>query len=93
MPAGPPSRLAAPKSGSGSSCCCCRPCWSDRARSITLGAFLGTPIVFDLGYATGEIGGRLVYAHGAAQVYVANGGVSDRTNTEDAPQGEDSDSH
>ena len=46
-----------------------------------------------LGYTTGEAGGRLVYAHGAAQVYVANGGVSDRTNTGDAPQGGDSDSH
>jgi hypothetical protein len=29
-----------------------------------------------LGYRTGEAGGRLVYEHGAAQVYVAPGGVS-----------------
>ncbi len=35
-------------------------------------ATLGTVLVLALGYRTGEAGGRLVYRHGAAQVY-ANG--------------------
>ena len=65
-----------------------------RARqAVALGAFLGTLIVFGLGYRTGEAGGRLVYAHGAAQVYVANGGVPDGIVAGDEQQGEDSDSH
>jgi len=38
-------------------------------------ALLGTLLVFGLGYRTGEAGGRLVYQHGAAQAYVAPGGV------------------
>ena len=47
-----------------------------RARqAISLGAFLGTLIVFGFGYKTGEAGGRLVYQHGAAQVYVVPGGA------------------
>ena len=41
----------------------------------------------------GEAGGRLVYAHGAAQVYVANGGIPDGIFAGDEQQGEDSDSH
>jgi uncharacterized membrane protein len=35
-----------------------------------VGAFLGTLLVFGLGYRAGEAGGRLVYEHGAAQPYV-----------------------
>jgi len=61
-------------------------------RAVALGAFLGTLIVFGLGYRAGEAGGRLVYAHGAAQVYVANGGVPDGIVAGDEQQGEDSDS-
>ena len=62
-------------------------------RAVALGAFLGTLIVFGLGYRAGEAGGRLIYAHGAAQVYVANGGVPDGIVAGDEQQGEDSDSH
>jgi uncharacterized membrane protein len=62
-------------------------------RAVALGAFLGTLIVFGLGYNAGEAGGKLVYAHGAAQVYVANGGGSERMVAGDEPQGGDSDSH
>jgi len=61
-------------------------------RAVALGAFLGTLIVFGLGYRAGEAGGRLIYAHGAAQVYVANGGVPDGIVADDEQQGEDSDS-
>ena len=61
-------------------------------RAVALGAFLGTLIVFGLGYNAGEAGGNLVYEHGAAGVYVANGGVSDRLGGDDESQGEDSDS-
>jgi uncharacterized membrane protein len=65
-----------------------------RARqAVALGAFAGTLIVFGLGYNAGEAGGKLVYAHGAAQVYVANGGVSQGMVAGDEPQGGDSDSH
>jgi hypothetical protein len=38
-------------------------------------AFLGTLLVFGLGYRTGEAGGRLVYQHGAARAYVGPGAV------------------
>ena len=65
-----------------------------RARqAVALGAFVGTLIVFGLGYNAGEAGGKLVYAHGAAQVYVANGGVAQGMVVGDEPQGGDSDSH
>ena len=65
-----------------------------RARqAVALGAFVGTLIVFGLGYNAGEAGGKLVYAHGAAQVYVANGGVSQGIVAGGEPQGGDSDSH
>ena len=65
-----------------------------RARQATsLGAFLGTLIVFGLGYSTGEGGGKLVYEHGAAQAHVANGGVADGLAAGDEAPGEDSDSH
>jgi uncharacterized membrane protein len=36
-------------------------------------AFVGTLIVFALGYKVGDAGGRLVYQHGAAEAYVPNG--------------------
>ena len=39
-------------------------------------AVLGTLLVFGLGYRTGEAGGRLVYEHGAGQVYASPGGAS-----------------
>ncbi len=46
-----------------------------RARqALLLGGFLGTLLVLGLGYRAGEAGGRLVYEHGAAQVYVDHGG-------------------
>jgi hypothetical protein len=62
-------------------------------RAASLGAFLGTLIVFGLGYNAGEAGGKLVYEHGAAQVYVTNGGVADGLAAGDEASGEDSDSH
>lgn len=44
---------------------------SGRSRqALLLGGFLGTLVVFGLGYSTGEAGGRLVYEYGAAHVYV-----------------------
>jgi uncharacterized membrane protein len=63
-----------------------------RARqAVLIGAFLGTLVVFGLGYQTGEAGGRLVYQHGAAQAYVTNGGVTVR-GSDESLEG-DSDSH
>jgi len=63
-----------------------------RARhAVSIGAFLGTLIVFGLGYQTGEAGGRLVYQHGAAQAYVTNGGVTVPASDESLEG--DSDSH
>jgi len=65
-----------------------------RARqAASLGAFLGTLIVFGLGYNVGEAGGKLVYEHGAAQVYVSEGGVAGGLVAGDEAPGEDSDSH
>ena len=65
-----------------------------RARqAASLGALLGTLIVFGLSYNVGEGGGKLVYEHGAAQVYVANGGVVDELVPGDEAPGGDSDSH
>jgi hypothetical protein len=65
-----------------------------RARqAASLGAFVGALVVCGLGYNTGEAGGRLVYEHGAAQVYVANGGVADGLAAGDEAPSEDSDSH
>ncbi len=43
-------------------------------QAMLLGAFLGTSIVFGLGYEAGEAGGKLVYEHGAAQAYAGGGG-------------------
>ena len=64
-----------------------------RARqAVSLGAFLGTLIVLGFGYKTGEAGGRLVYEHGAAQVYVTNGGVIDGVSAGDESLDGDSDS-
>lgn len=67
-----------------------------RARqAVSLGAFLGTLVVFGLGYTAGETGGKLVYQYGAAQTYVTNGGVSGGivAGDGDDDEGEDSDSH
>ena len=49
-----------------------------RARqAASIVAFVGTLVVFALGYRVGDAGGRLVYQHGAAQAYVTNGGGED----------------
>jgi uncharacterized membrane protein len=65
-----------------------------RARqAVSVGAFLGTLIVFGLGYQAGEAGGRLVYQHGAAQVYVAHGGDADAIPASGDSLEGDSDSH
>lgn len=57
-----------------------------------VGAFLGTLLVFGLGYRAGEAGGRLVYEHGAAQAYVgAAGGSPGNLIPSDASADEDSD--
>jgi len=46
-----------------------------RARqAASIVAFVGTLVVFALGYRVGDAGGRLVYQHGAAQAYVEDGG-------------------
>ncbi len=42
--------------------------------AAAVGAFLGTLLVFGLGFRVGGGGGRLVYEHGAAQAYVGGGG-------------------
>lgn len=62
-------------------------------QALSLGAFLGTLIVFALGYKAGEAGGKLVYEQGAAQVYVDNGGVAGGVLDGDDDEGDDSDSH
>ncbi|MGB8328869.1 MAG: DUF2231 domain-containing protein [Polyangiales bacterium] len=64
-----------------------------RARqAVSLGAFLGTLLVFGLGFKAGEAGGELVYAHGAAQAYVTGeSGTLPVTGAEEASDG-DSDS-
>ena len=41
-------------------------------QAASLGALLGTLLVFGLGYRVGEAGGKLVYQHGAAQAYTAH---------------------
>jgi hypothetical protein len=65
-----------------------------RARqAASLGAFLGTLIVFGLGYNTGEAGGRLVYQYGAAQAYVAHGGDAEVVPADGDSLEDDSDSH
>lgn len=40
---------------------------------LAAAATLGTLVVFQLGYRTGQAGGSLVYGHNAAQVYAAPG--------------------
>ena len=62
-------------------------------QALSFGAFLGTLIVFALGYNAGEAGGRLVYEQGAAQVYVDNGGVAGGVLDGDDDEGDDSNSH
>ena len=64
-----------------------------QCEGASLGALLGTLIVFGLGYNVGEGGGNLVYEHGAARVHVANGGVAGGLVAGDEAPGEDSDSH
>jgi uncharacterized membrane protein len=65
-----------------------------RARhAVSLGAFLGTLIVFGLGYNAGEAGGKLVYEYGAAQVYSAGGADSPGITEGDEALSDDSDSH
>jgi hypothetical protein len=48
-------------------------------KAASLGAFLGTLLVFGFGYRAGEAGGKLVYEHGAAQAYVGEDGVAARS--------------
>ena len=45
-------------------------------QAASLGAFLGTLLVFGFGYRAGEAGGKLVYEYGAAQVYVGARGLA-----------------
>jgi uncharacterized membrane protein len=64
-----------------------------RARqAVSLGAFLGTLIVFGFGYNTGEGGGRLVYQYGAAQAHIGSGGDADVVPEGSDSQEDDSDS-
>ena len=60
-------------------------------QAVLLGGFLGSLVVFGLGYGTGEAGGRLVYEYGAAQVYVDLGGIPGGAVTDDDDGGGDSD--
>jgi uncharacterized membrane protein len=60
--------------------------------ALLLGGFLGTLIVFGLGYKAGEAGGRLVYQYGAAQVYMDLGGIPGGVVTDGNDGGGDSDS-
>lgn len=46
-------------------------------QAILVGAWVGTIVVYGLGYRVGEAGGRLVYEHGAAQAYVGGSGSID----------------
>lgn len=62
-------------------------------RAAYVFSFVGTLIVFGLGYETGELGGRLVYEHGAAQIYVENAGVYPELVADDGSPADDSDSH
>ena len=41
-------------------------------QAASLGALLGTLLVFGLGYRVGEAGGKLVYQYGAAQAYATH---------------------
>lgn len=45
-------------------------------QAASLGALLGTLVVFGLGYNVGRAGGELVYQHGAAQAYWGQPGIS-----------------
>lgn len=60
-------------------------------QALLLGGFLGTLIVFGLGYSAGEAGGRLVYEYGAAQVYMDLGGIPGGAVTDGNDGGGDSD--
>lgn len=64
-------------------------------QAVSLGTFLGTLVMFGLGYTAGEAGVKLVYQYGAAQTYVTNGGVSGGIVAGDGSddEGENSDSH
>ena len=61
-----------------------------RARqAVSLGAFLGTLVVFGLGFKAGEAGGKLVYKYGAAQVYVTgDAGASPIAGGDEAEDGD-----
>ncbi len=61
-------------------------------QALLLGGFLGSLVVFGLGYSAGEAGGRLVYEYGAAQVYVDLGGIPGGAVTDDDDGSGDSDS-
>jgi uncharacterized membrane protein len=59
--------------------------------ALLLSGLLGTLVVFGLGYSAGEAGGRLVYEHGAAQVYVDLGDIPVGAATGDGGGDSDSD--
>jgi hypothetical protein len=60
-------------------------------QAALLGALLGTLIVLGLGYRAGEAGGKLVYQHGAAQVYAGQVGGSSLLGESGEADEEDSD--
>jgi uncharacterized membrane protein len=62
-----------------------------RARqAASLGAFLGTLLVFGLGYRAGEAGGKLVYQYGAAEAYAT--GVDGSSGLGEPGEAEEADS-
>jgi uncharacterized membrane protein len=61
-------------------------------QALSLVAFLGTLVVFGLGFRTGEAGGKLVYEHGAAQVYVTGDAGAGPVEGGNAAEDGDSDS-
>jgi len=62
-----------------------------RARqAVSLGAFLGTLLVFGLGYRAGEAGGKLVYQYGAAEAYAT--GVDGSSGFGEPSEAEEADS-
>jgi uncharacterized membrane protein len=61
-------------------------------QAASLGALVGTLLVFGLGYRVGEAGGKLVYQHGAGQAYttqaagsnlLGEGGEADEGDSDD----------
>jgi len=61
-------------------------------QAASLAAFLGTLVVFGLGYRAGEAGGKLVYQYGAAEAYVTGVGGSGLPEADGEAEEADSDS-